>query len=631
MAVLQTTNVPVGSAGTPALSFTGFTDDGVYHPADNQVGIATGGALRLLVGDATLQYNTNNVAVKNADGTLTGADGTSALHYVTKQQLDSISAGYDPKQSARLATTGSETYTISGGAVTQIAGTTVDGVTGAVNDRILIKNAPVSSGAGSAPETTQPGNGIYIVTNATTNLTVSRATDADISAEVTAGMYVFVSEGTTNADSGWVLTTNDTITLNTTGLTFVQFTGAGQITAGNALTKTGNTLDVAVDNVGIEINTDALRLKDLGVTTAKINTNAVTNAKLAQMAQATIKGRAASSGTGDPVDLTADQTIAIINTGTTDIADARLTSNVALLNVQQSFSKSQTVTRVALTDAANIATDASLSNVFSVTLAGNRTLDNPTNLSDGQSLIWVVTQDATGNRTLAFGSKFAFKGSSTVSTSASAVDVISGIYYSSADKIVCTLARQDAAAINADTLDGLDSTLFLRTNGANTATAAITNDDTTRFWMNLSGLLTTGIKWDTTANQIQFQDAGTTRSYIDLDNGEFSATSIVETSDERLKKNIVNIDGTKALKQIKKMQGVYFDRKDTGLREVGLIAQRVQALEPLLVQKGEDGYLSVNYSRIVALLIEAFKEQQEQMDTLRQQMDALRNGDKSVV
>jgi hypothetical protein len=701
MAILQTTEVPVGSAGTPSLTFTGRTNDGIYSPADDQVAVTTGGTQRLLIGNATLTYNTNNVAVKNADGTLTGADGTAATHYVTKQQLDSISAGYDPKQSARVATTGAETYTISGGAVTQIAGTSVDGVTGAVNDRILIKDAPASSGAGSA-NSTQPANGIYVVTNATTNLTVTRATDADVSAEVTGGMYVFVTEGTANADSGWVLATNDTITLNTTALNFVQFTGAGQITAGNALTKTGNTLDVAVDNVGIEINSDALRLKDLGVVTAKLETasstttgvtfpkmrqiatdrligrdtaatgapeeislnatleftgsasiqraaltgdvtatagsnattianDAVTNAKLANMAAATIKGRAVGAGTGDPTDLTADQTIAIINSGTTDIDDARLTTNVALLNVQQSFSKSQTVTRVALTDAANIATDASLSNVFSVTLAGNRTLDNPTNLSNGQSLIWIVTQDATGTRTLAFGTKFDFKGSSTVSTSANAVDVISGIYNSTSDKIVCTLARQDSAAINADTLDGLDSTLFLRTNGANTATAAITNDDTTRFWMNLSGLLTTGIKWDTTANQIQFQDAGTTRAYIDLDNGELSATSIVETSDERLKENITNIDSTKALKQIKKMQGVYFDRKDTGLREVGLIAQRVQALEPLLVQEGEDGYLAVNYSRVVALLIESIKEQQQQIDTLRRHIDAFRNGDGSVV
>ena len=63
---------------------------------------------------------------------------------------------------------------------------------------------------------------------------------------------------------------------------------------------------------------------------------------------------------------------------------------------------------VDLADAANIATDASLSNVFRVVLGGDRTLDNPTNLQDGTTLIWVVKQDATGGRTLSFDTAFVF-------------------------------------------------------------------------------------------------------------------------------------------------------------------------------------------------------------------------------
>jgi hypothetical protein len=65
-------------------------------------------------------------------------------------------------------------------------------------------------------------------------------------AEVHGGMFCFVTEGATNADSGWVLTTNDPITLGTTNLAFTQFSGAGQIADGDGIAKSGNTISVAV-------------------------------------------------------------------------------------------------------------------------------------------------------------------------------------------------------------------------------------------------------------------------------------------------------------------------------------------------------------------------------------------------
>ena len=204
---------------------------------------------------------TDNVSFQSAYRITNLVDPVAAQDAATKAYVDAVKQALDIKDSARVATTGAETYTISAGAVTQITGTSVDGVTIAVNDRILIKNAPAASGAGAGAgtaNTTQPANGIYIVTNATTNLTVQRATDADISADVTAGMFVFVAEGTANADNGYVLTTNDAIVLNTTGLTFTQFSGAGQITAGAGLTKTGNTIDVVGTASRITVNTDSI-------------------------------------------------------------------------------------------------------------------------------------------------------------------------------------------------------------------------------------------------------------------------------------------------------------------------------------------------------------------------------------
>jgi hypothetical protein len=85
---------------------------------------------------------------------------------------------------------------------------------------------------------------------------------------------------------------------------------------------------------------------------------------------------------------------------------------------------------VALTDGATISVDASLSNNFSVTLGGNRTLANPTNLTSGMVLNFFIDQDATGSRTLSFGSAYKFPGGAApaLSTAANAKDLLSCIY-----------------------------------------------------------------------------------------------------------------------------------------------------------------------------------------------------------
>ena len=128
-------------------------------------------------------------------------------------------------------------------------------------------------------------------------------------------------------------------------------------------------------------------------------------------------------------DPTADRTITLPDATTT----------VAGLGVIQSFTKAQRGTVVALTDGATITPDFSAGNNFSVTLGGNRTLANPTNLTAGQSGVIVVTQDGTGSRTLAFGSEYKFAGGTapTLTTTASAVDVLA-YYAESATRITVT-------------------------------------------------------------------------------------------------------------------------------------------------------------------------------------------------
>jgi hypothetical protein len=115
------------------------------------------------------------------------------------------------------------------------------------------------------------------------------------------------------------------------------------------------------------------------------------------------------------------------------------TTTLAGLAVAQSFTKAQRGDVVSLTDAATIAVDLSLGNNFSVTLAGNRTLGAPTNVTAGQSGVIVITQDGTGSRTLAFNSVYKFAGGTapTLTTTASAVDVLA-YYVESATRITVT-------------------------------------------------------------------------------------------------------------------------------------------------------------------------------------------------
>lgn len=207
------------------------------------------------VGTATADVSFGGFKITNL------ATPTADTDAATKAYVDAARSGLDVKQSVRAASTATVTVTYNATAGTSARGqitaapNTLDGVSLAANDRILLKD-----------QSTGAQNGIWVVTTLGTgaNGVWDRATDFDSDAEVTAGAFTFVAEGTANADSGWVLTSNDTITIggaSGTALVFAQFSGAGQITAGAGLTKTGNTLDVASTGGGsLTIGADSINL-----------------------------------------------------------------------------------------------------------------------------------------------------------------------------------------------------------------------------------------------------------------------------------------------------------------------------------------------------------------------------------
>lgn len=263
----QAVTISGEDATTTNKGVASFSGDN-FAVSSGAVTIKDGGVANAELANSSLTIGTTSISLGATSSTLAGLTSVTLtqnpstnLQAATKQYVDQVSQGLDVKQSARAASTGNVNL------ATLDAGQSLDGVTLAEGDRVLIKD-----------QTTASENGIYII-NAD-GQAATRSTDMAATTEA-AGVFLFVEEGSVNADNGFVCTTNDDAdTVGTHNLTFVQFSGAGQITAGDALTKSGNTLNVAVDDSTIEVSGDALRVKDAGVTNAKLQNSGITFARV---------------------------------------------------------------------------------------------------------------------------------------------------------------------------------------------------------------------------------------------------------------------------------------------------------------------------------------------------------------
>ena len=168
------------------------------------------------------------------------SDPVNTQDAATKGFVEATSQGLDVKDSCKVATTGNITISTA-----LNSGDTLDGVTLADNDRVLVKD-----------QSTASQNGIYIVGSSP-----ARADDLAAGADA-AGMFTFVEQGSVNADNGFVCTSNKgSAVVGTNNLTFAQFSGAGQITAGDGLDKSGNTLSLDLkSNGGLVIESTELAI-----------------------------------------------------------------------------------------------------------------------------------------------------------------------------------------------------------------------------------------------------------------------------------------------------------------------------------------------------------------------------------
>jgi hypothetical protein len=264
------------SSTTNAINVTSNSDGTITLSADNVVsngdsGLMTGSDKKKL-DDATSSSGVSTLVMRDASGRYQAAAPSADLDVANKAYVDGARQGLDVKESVRLATNAAlPGYTYSSGVITatgngalSIDGTTLSGSD--IGIRVLVKNETSSNA---------PYNGIYVVTDegdAGSPFILTRAADADTGTDLNAGAFVFVEQGTAWADSGWVLTTDGTVTIGTTNLTFVQFSAAGQSIAGNGLTKSGNTIDAVGTADRITVNADSIDIASTYIGQSSITT-----------------------------------------------------------------------------------------------------------------------------------------------------------------------------------------------------------------------------------------------------------------------------------------------------------------------------------------------------------------------
>ena len=304
------------------------------------------GLTSLVVDDITINGQTVQTTASNKDINLsphgTGTvivpsgyedrAGFQSQSLANKAYVDQVAQGLDTKPSCRVGTTANLSATYSNGTAGVGATLTnsgsqaalaIDGVTLSASDRVLVKD-----------QTNAAHNGIYVVTtvgSGSANWVITRATPEDQPSELSGGAFVFVEEGTANGDNGYVFTHNGLPTFGTTDLDVAQFSGAGQVIAGAGLVKSGNTVDTNPDNSSIEVASDQLRVKALGITNSML-AGSIDGAKIENFKFTDESSTQGAVEIGNPMEFITGEGINTIASGNTLRIEGELasTSNIGV-------------------------------------------------------------------------------------------------------------------------------------------------------------------------------------------------------------------------------------------------------------------------------------------------------------
>ena len=508
--------------GDSALVTVGTIASGTWQGTAIATGYIAGTLTSKTLSDPVLTGTISGNAFLDEDNMASDSATKVASQQSIKAYVDSVASGLDVKCSSHAATTACLTSAYSNGssgvgATLTNAGTqaalSLDGQAMVSAERVLIKD-----------QTAACHNGIYTVTtvgDGSTNWVITRATDFDSSTEVTSGLFTFIETGTTNADSGWVMTTDGTVTIGTTAINWSQFSGAGQITAGAGLTKSANTLAVgAGSNITVNADDVALSTTITGLTALTATTLTGTLATAAQTNVTSLGSLSSLCTTGDicvGADVhaatcivspaycvasefafpTADGTAGYIMCTNGSGAVAWVTNSTGH-TIAEEGTPLTTRTCLNFIGTAVTATDNSGTDATDVTITAENA-DLPSRLTDGTQCCITLSSAAVGDSLVSdttpqLGGNLDVNGNSIVSVSngnipitpnGSGIVIVDGICHPTADgsagQVICTngSAALQWATIADTTPGGSDTYIQFNNSSAFGGSANLTWDDTT--------------------------------------------------------------------------------------------------------------------------------------------------------
>lgn len=567
-----------------------FNDNGSFGGADALVYNDT--LKKVAVGDSVFGsenlYVTGNVGISSELNVekvfVTDKSPTLANELASKEYVDLFAtAALVIQQAVSVATTENITATYVNGPTAGIGNSelgigaslhansngvlTLDGFSPAIDDRVLIKD-----------QTIEFQNGFYVVKDTgsvSAPWILERTQDFDQPDEIVAGAFTFVTNGVVNQANGFVLIDIDP-TFTSTGyvgfstLSFTQFSAAGQVEAGDGLYKDGSTINVGT------ASSDRIRVNPNDIDLAVVSTTDTFSDTDEEKYFVT---RVITDGYGRVTGINSDKHQFA---SYTDHGVVRLDPLAFHINPVSGIMSQAIYTNIANL---NMPLD---DNIGIATINLIKGCDIDTN----GSILSMENGNFTGVIT---ASTFSGDGSGLS-------NIITGVGLATEGGYVGSGA----------------TTLDFRGPGAGSVTIDITSGIGT---VNVEG--GTDVNEIGNANQVLFKDnnnVATTSANLQFNGTNLTcAGTVTANSDERLKKNVKTIDD--ALNKVRGLRGVEYDHKNTGDHCLGLIAQEVESILPDVVYEDATGVKSVAYQNIVALLIEAVKDQQRQIDELKRQLD----------